>query len=369
MASGTDEKSDAGVGRGEEGTRGTQEDRTNGKRAPGGTANSRTSANARSCRGKKRLDRVDWMYAGPSNGQTGTTEELEGYLLGKRRIDGLIKNHENKKLEKAASQESFMAVQNANTARDTASKIRDDPLLAIKRQEQAAYETALREEDVKRRQMKIRKENDDHRRRHRDRSHDRDHRRHRRDHGSGDHHRRSRHDRSRDKGDRRDQGTYSSEERFRRSRHDRNIADDGARDRKDYLSELHHAEGRRDRSRTSDYRGSPREDSRDVYPNKGHRRRSEDHDHDTHERGQERSRRRSHSPRPRRSPRPGVNREISPSEKVRRLAAMQADAERLEDDRRTRLAAADEREEKRRLEDNRTRSDRARFVTQMYAVT
>ncbi|MCJ1431555.1 RNA-splicing factor [Xylographa pallens] len=100
--------------------------------------------------GKKRLNRVDWMYSGPSDGQAGTTEEMEGYLLGKRRIDGLLKNNENKKLEKAASEESFMALQHANTVRDTASKIRDDPMLAIKKQEQAAYE-AMMNDPVKRR--------------------------------------------------------------------------------------------------------------------------------------------------------------------------------------------------------------------------
>ena len=100
--------------------------------------------------GKKRLNRVDWMYSGPSSGQAGTTEEMEGYLLGKRRIDGLLKNNEHKKLEKAASEESFMALQHANTVRDTASKIRDDPMLAIKKQEQAAYE-AMINDPVKRR--------------------------------------------------------------------------------------------------------------------------------------------------------------------------------------------------------------------------
>ncbi|KAL8755755.1 MAG: hypothetical protein Q9199_003429 [Rusavskia elegans] len=100
--------------------------------------------------GKKRLNRVDWMYAGPSAGQTDTTEEMEGYLLGKRRIDGLLKGTENQKLEKEASQESFMALQKANTVRDTASKIREDPMLAIKKQEQAAYE-ALMNDPVKRR--------------------------------------------------------------------------------------------------------------------------------------------------------------------------------------------------------------------------
>ncbi|KAI4203424.1 MAG: hypothetical protein LQ346_001773 [Caloplaca aetnensis] len=100
--------------------------------------------------GKKRLNRVDWMYSGPSAGHVGTTEEMEGYLLGKRRVDGLLKGTENKNLEKAASDESFMALQKANTIRDTACKIREDPMLAIKKQEQAAYE-ALMNDPVKRR--------------------------------------------------------------------------------------------------------------------------------------------------------------------------------------------------------------------------
>ena len=100
--------------------------------------------------GKKRLNRVDWMYSGPSAGQTGTTEEMEGYLLGKRRIDGLIKGTEHKKLEKNNNEESFIALQNANTVRDTAAKIREDPMLAIKKQEQAAYES-LMNDPIKRR--------------------------------------------------------------------------------------------------------------------------------------------------------------------------------------------------------------------------
>jgi Pre-mRNA splicing factor/N-terminal domain of CBF1 interacting co-repressor CIR len=102
--------------------------------------------------GRKRMARVDWMYSGPASGQAGTTEEMEGYLLGKRRIDGLVKGTDHQKLEKSSNEEAFMAVQNANTARDTASKIRDDPLLAIKKQEQAAYE-AMMNDPVKRRLM------------------------------------------------------------------------------------------------------------------------------------------------------------------------------------------------------------------------
>lgn len=42
-----------------------------------------------------------------------------------------------------AAHKSFIATQYANTARDTASKIREDPLLAIKQQEQAAYQALM----------------------------------------------------------------------------------------------------------------------------------------------------------------------------------------------------------------------------------
>ncbi|KAF5488223.1 Pre-mRNA-splicing factor CWC25 [Colletotrichum fructicola] len=100
----------------------------------------------------KKVDRVEFLYSGPTDGQTGTTEERESYLLGKRRIDNLLKGTEHKNLEKQAGQESFMALQTANTARDTAAKVREDPLLAIKRQEQAAYE-AMMNDPIKRRQL------------------------------------------------------------------------------------------------------------------------------------------------------------------------------------------------------------------------
>lgn len=102
--------------------------------------------------GKKVLDRVEFLYSGPSQGMDRTTEEMEGYLLGKRRIDTLLKGSDNEKLSKQATEQAFMAIQNANTVRDTANKIREDPLLAIKRQEQAAYE-AFMKDPAKRRQL------------------------------------------------------------------------------------------------------------------------------------------------------------------------------------------------------------------------
>jgi DNA-binding helix-hairpin-helix protein with protein kinase domain len=47
----------------------------------------------------------------------------------------------------------FIAVQNANSARDTAAKIREDPLLAIKQQEQAAMAALANRPEI-RKQLK-----------------------------------------------------------------------------------------------------------------------------------------------------------------------------------------------------------------------
>ncbi len=95
--------------------------------------------------GKKRMEKVDWMYATPSAGGGPSANELEDYLLGKKRVDKLLKGDEAQQLSKDAPQQSFMALQSANTSKDLATKIREDPMLAIKRQEQAAYEALLRD--------------------------------------------------------------------------------------------------------------------------------------------------------------------------------------------------------------------------------
>ncbi|KAG8529109.1 uncharacterized protein KY384_005744 [Bacidia gigantensis] len=123
--------------------------------------------------GSQKLERVDWMYSGPTTGQSGTTEEMEGYLLGKRRIDSLVKrNDEN--LEEGAYKNGFTAPGNMNSVRDTARKIQEDPMLAIKKQEQAAYE-ALTNDPVQRRlllkaadrDVDLQRKEDRHRHRHR----------------------------------------------------------------------------------------------------------------------------------------------------------------------------------------------------------
>lgn len=51
----------------------------------------------------------------------------------------------------------FIAVQNANTVRDTQSKIREDPLLAIKRQELAAMEAMKNRPEIRRKMMELQK--------------------------------------------------------------------------------------------------------------------------------------------------------------------------------------------------------------------
>ncbi|ODQ50519.1 hypothetical protein SAICODRAFT_42188, partial [Saitoella complicata NRRL Y-17804] len=107
--------------------------------------------------GKKRVERVDWMYAAPSGGMGGTSEEMEAYLLGKKRIDGLLKEKEEERLSKASAvaEDRFAGAGGVvgTTMKDMQSKVRDDPLLAIKKREQAAYE-ALMKNPVRLREMR-----------------------------------------------------------------------------------------------------------------------------------------------------------------------------------------------------------------------
>ncbi|KAJ7751287.1 Pre-mRNA splicing factor-domain-containing protein [Mycena maculata] len=91
--------------------------------------------------GKKRTEKLEWMYATPASGTSQNSNDLEDYLLGKKRVDKILTADENAKV--GAAHKNFIAVQNANNARDIAAKIREDPLLAIKQQEQAAYQALM----------------------------------------------------------------------------------------------------------------------------------------------------------------------------------------------------------------------------------
>ncbi|KAL9119803.1 MAG: hypothetical protein Q9187_003644 [Circinaria calcarea] len=292
--------------------------------------------------GKKRLNRVDWMYSGPSSGQAGTTEEMEGYLLGKRRIDGLVKGTESKKLEKAATEESFMALQYANTVKDTTSKIREDPMLAIKKQEQAAYEAMIN--DPVRRRLLLKAAGQDINTKEKDRKHHK-HRHHGNRDGRKHHHHRR---------DDRDDGRSHKRRRF-----------EEARDRE--YREPRHYERRRSGSSSSSRSLSPyrrRSPSPYYHARKSspisRRSRSPDRYRDNHYRLKPSKswstplQRSSHNSNQRSRPEPeGDNR-------ASRLAAMQEDASKLDRDREERLAALSERENRDREVDEVARAKAAK---------
>ncbi|KAE8440834.1 hypothetical protein EG329_006396 [Mollisiaceae sp. DMI_Dod_QoI] len=345
---------------------------------------------------RKRVDRVDWMYQGPSSGQAGTTEEMEGYLLGKRRIDGLIKGNEHKKLEKQASEQSFMALQNANTLRDTAAKVREDPMLAIKRQEQAAYE-AMMNDPIKRRQLlaaaghgeekKEKKGKRRHKHHHRSRDHDRDdddsdedrRKRRRRDDSEDTRERHRYRERSRDRDD-------SDDERRKRRR----IEDDGYRSsrsehrRRRSFTPEERGRGRsgrdrdydRDRRRNSsspDSRSPPPDrrraspDRRKSYPEVRDDRYSRNNGANGPRRFNDRSdnRRngydRNDEYRPQNKSRQEEAAEDKEAERQRKLAAMQQDASKLDVDREKRLAALAEQEKATRELEDKARAKSSKY--------
>lgn len=291
--------------------------------------------------GKKRQARVDWMYQGPSSGQTGTTEESEAFLLGKRRVDTLLQGKEKENLQKSAGQESFMALQNANTAKDTAAKIRDDPLLAIKKQEQAAYE-AMMSDPVKRRMLlKAAGREEESEREHKRRKHHHHSSRHRDRDRDYDSERRSRHRSSKD--DEREKSTRSRyRERSQSPRRPRSASPD---------SRSHRRSSPR-RNRRSGSR-EPRERSRSPYREREaqktiHKARSW---HDSKRKDYSRSR---SPPRRRSSP-------TQIDDKAARLAAMQVDASELDVQRQRRLQEIAERERQAVEMDEKARARNARL--------
>ncbi|KAI9841112.1 MAG: RNA-splicing factor [Sclerophora amabilis] len=309
--------------------------------------------------GKKRIDRVDWMYSGPSANQAGTTEEMEGYLLGKRRVDGLLKDETIKKLQKNASQESVTPTQITAPVLDRA-KIRQDPLFAIKQQEQSAYE-AITNDPVRRRQL-LKAADGDHKRT--------SHHRKRRDRGS----REERHRRHRTKRERSlSPPRHSNSTKTGRRRN----SFSESRSRSPSPSRRKSSNYGRDYSRT-DYDGDYRTTGQ------GQRRRPSSSSSRSRSRSPYSRRRVHHASRPRSppchpvhtgqaSPPPLTRSRSNPTTitndaeaKARRLAAMQSNASTLEDDRRRRWMETTEREERERLEEDRRRSEKASFVSGLH---
>lgn len=284
--------------------------------------------------GIKRQARVDWMYSGPSAGQAGTSEETEAFLLGKRRVDTILQGRKKESVQKAAAQDAFLSTPNANTLRDTASKVRDDPLLAIKRQEQAAYE-AMMNDPVKRRMLLKavgQGEQDEP---------DRKRRKHHRHHSS-------RH---------RDDQDVDRQSRHRSSRHERSS-------RRRWTSQTPSRSRSRSRDRRERPRFAPLRRQRSNSRSSRERSRSPprilDSDRSLHKaRSWHQSRRRSYS----RSP-PPTRRTSSPAREdnaAARLAAMQQDASELDQQRQKRLQDIDDRDMKAVEADHRDRLENARY--------
>ncbi|KAF2206945.1 hypothetical protein CERZMDRAFT_102909 [Cercospora zeae-maydis SCOH1-5] len=318
--------------------------------------------------GKKRVDRVDWMYNGPGAGGAGVggvTEEMEGYLLGKRRLDGLVKSG-NDAIKKDAPEVGAIAEGKGGSARDIANKVASDPMLAIKKQEQAAYEAMMADPVRRKMLMKAaRKEDEDEE------------------------------SRSIDTGTTKTTGTEASEEdtatrtRMSEGRTDigRTVTGETSRDQDPLLrNEEMIAKGMSDdRSRTEDEttvlrNHGPHEEEEEttktaktgvdptpvrVGPTRG---RIRDHALALHisvviAKGNPDET--SANDRPYRSPPEdrSKNEADEEAERARKLAAMQSNATELESERKTRLTELEEKEARQREEDDRKRSERGKFIS------
>lgn len=329
--------------------------------------------------GKKRIDKVDWMYNGPSSGAVGVgggvTEEMEGYLLGKRRLEGLVKRATAEAVGGEKVEESA-PVPGAN-ARDVAAKVASDPMLAIKKQEQAAYESMMGDPAKRRLLMlaagKEEKEGGEKERRHK--------------------HRHRRHHRHRDEDEGRRSKRYSDEDEERRSshrdhrehRHRRRSSPEDLRSRSRSPYERH---DRRERShRQRDYSASrsppPRRRERDYdeddkrrarhrsYPSPRRSGSSDSHSRSPYqsrdnESKNENPRTRSDSRKqraPYTSPPEEGAKDSADEERAAKLAAMQSAASSLESERKARLEEIAAKEAKQRAEEDAKRGAQGKFVS------
>jgi hypothetical protein len=122
--------------------------------------------------GKTVTKRVDWMYSGPSGDGAGVTEEREGYLLGKRRIDHLLTGNDTQSLQKGAAVGiDAVGNSNANTARDTHKKVLEDPLLMIQKQKMEMQLKAMKDAQKQAKYDEKRTKEKERDRKHRDHKH------------------------------------------------------------------------------------------------------------------------------------------------------------------------------------------------------
>ncbi|CAN8100175.1 unnamed protein product [Discula destructiva] len=318
--------------------------------------------------GPKRVDRVDWMYQGPNDGSRDEYSS-EAFLLGKRRIDSILRGDDAKKVEKTAGPagEPAAPIPVVASARDTAAKIREDPLVAIKRQEQEAYQAMMKdpskrrqllaqmgivEEEKPRKDKEERKHRSSRHRSHRHRDDD-DRRRRRRGSQERSHSPKRRYDKSDDEGDRKRRRRSNSQDgaRDRRRRYD---SDERRDDRRD---------GRRDATRRTPSRSPPTRHENPRDNRRRQRTRSPIRRYDSrggfNKRQQSRSPVRRQDVQDRRQGRP--ERPDDAEERARKLAAMQNAATDLDRVREERLAALAEKEKAEREADNAARAKSQKY--------
>lgn len=92
---------------------------------------------------KKKSNQLDWMYASAGQGASVMTEDKEAYLLGAKKIDKILAPTNELEGGFSLSNGAALDLSNANTLRDTQSKIREDPLLTIKKMEKASLDRFL----------------------------------------------------------------------------------------------------------------------------------------------------------------------------------------------------------------------------------
>ena len=300
---------------------------------------------------KKRVDKVDWMYNAPASGSNVDKGELEDYLLGKKRVDKLLKGEEGLQHSRG-NQEGPISEQKAvGSDRDVAAKIREDPMFAIRQQEQAAYQ-ALLKDPARLRAMKKAAGMDLETKEERRRRKEEKKRKRRGEGGGGD-----------DGGDRR-----LSPYRERNSSSRRGPAFDDERRHDSYDDRRRHEDRYAPGSSTSerrrrddDYHQRRSDVRRDERPHDGRhaiaQRRSTD-DYARHSDPQRRPRPRSRSP----PPRQGSSETDRQAEREAKLAAMQANATSLSSSRTEYLAKvkADEEASAAREDELRTQLQRSK---------
>ncbi|KAG0068110.1 RNA-splicing factor [Linnemannia elongata] len=103
------------------------------------------------------------MYQAAPSGGARDEKDQEDYLLGKRSVDDILKQKAAggmKSLSKDSDNFMKQQVGKANSIKDLQAKVREDPLLAIKRREQASLEQLMKN-PIKMRQLKESKEGKD----------------------------------------------------------------------------------------------------------------------------------------------------------------------------------------------------------------